>query len=52
MYKQSHVNPPSLNDPDPKVQRLAQAINVIKNFKIRKEMGLDYEPSIKRKGSN
>lgn len=52
MYKQSHVNPPSLNDPDPKVQRLAQAINVIKNYKIRKEMGLDYEPSIKRKGGN
>lgn len=52
MYKQSHANPPSLNDPDPKVQRLAQAINVIKNFKIRKEMGLDYEPSIKRKGGN
>jgi len=52
IYKQSHSNPPSLNDPDPKIQRLAQAINVIKNFKIRKEMGLDYEPSIKRKGGN
>lgn len=52
MYKQSRANPPSLNDPDPKVQRLAQAINVIKNYKIRKEMGLDYEPSIKRKGGN
>lgn len=52
MYKQSHANPPSLNNPDPKVQRLAQAINVIKNYKIRKEMGLEYEPSIKRKGGN
>jgi hypothetical protein len=46
-YRTSHPALPSLNDPDPRVQRLAQAINVIKNYKIRKEMGLDYEPSRK-----
>ncbi len=47
-YKKKHTEAPSLNHPDPKIRRLAQAINVIKNFKIRKEMGLDYESSIKK----
>ena len=47
-YKKKYAEAPSLNHPDPKIRRLAQAINVIKNFKIRKEMGLDYEPSIKK----
>jgi superfamily II DNA or RNA helicase len=46
-YKMKNSIPPSLNHPDPKVQRLAQAINVLKNYKIRKELGLDYEPSTK-----
>lgn len=49
-YKKSHDEPPSLNDPDPKIKRLAKAILTIKNYKIRKEMGLEYEPSIKRGG--
>ncbi|MDD4514828.1 DEAD/DEAH box helicase family protein [Massilibacteroides sp.] len=50
LYKQSHNTPPSFDDPDPKIRRLAQAINVLKNYKIRKEMGLEFEPSIKQKG--
>lgn len=47
-YRKKHISPPSLTDPDPKIVRLAQALNVIKNYKIRREMGLDYEPSIKK----
>ncbi|HRN15827.1 MAG TPA: DEAD/DEAH box helicase family protein [Xylanibacter oryzae] len=35
---------PSLNDPNPKICELACALQIIKNLKIRKMMGLDYEP--------
>ena len=35
---------PSLESPDPKVKELAQAYTIIKNLKIRKMMGLEYEP--------
>ena len=35
---------PSLNDPNPKTRELACALQMIKNLKIRKMMGLDYEP--------
>lgn len=35
---------PSLNAPDPKTKELACAYQVIKNLKIRKIMGLEYEP--------
>lgn len=45
-YKRRVATPPSLNDPDPKIVRLAQAIHVLKNYKIRREMGLEYEGSI------
>lgn len=34
---------PSLDDPNPKTRELAQALTMIKNLKIRKMMGLDYE---------
>lgn len=51
-YKKGHAAAPSLNDADPKVRNLAQAIIVLGNFKKRREMGLDYEPSIKRNGGN
>lgn len=49
-YRKTHTTPPSLTDPDPKIARIAQGLNVIKNYKIRKEMGLDYQPSIKKGG--
>lgn len=35
---------PSLSDPNPKTRELACALQMIKNLKIRKMMGLDYEP--------
>ena len=35
---------PTLESPDPKARELAQALTIIKNLKIRKMMGLDYEP--------
>ena len=38
---------PDLNSPDPKVKELAIAYLKIKNLKIRKMMGLEYEPDKK-----
>ena len=35
---------PDINAPDPKVRELAAAFQKIKNLKIRKMMGLEYEP--------
>ena len=35
---------PSLSDPNPKTRELACALQMMKNLKIRKMMGLDYEP--------
>lgn len=35
---------PSLNDPNPQVRELAAALQMIKNLKIRKMKGLEYEP--------
>jgi hypothetical protein len=35
---------PQLKDPDPKVREMATAYEIIKNQKIRKMKGLDYEP--------
>lgn len=35
---------PSLEDKDPKVRELAAALQMIKNLKIRKMQGLDYQP--------
>ena len=35
---------PSMNDPNPKTKELACAYQMIKNLKIRKMMGLEYEP--------
>lgn len=35
---------PSLNDPNLKTRELACALQMMKNLKIRKMMGLDYEP--------
>jgi len=35
---------PSMNDPNPQTRELAFALEKIKNLKIRKMMGLEYEP--------
>ena len=40
---------PNLDSPDPKVKELAIAYQKIKNLKIRKIMGLEYEPDNKEK---
>ena len=37
---------PDINDPDPKVRELAAAFQKLKNLKIRKMMGLEYEPDM------
>ncbi|MCO6026327.1 DEAD/DEAH box helicase family protein [Prevotella cerevisiae] len=36
---------PSMNDPNPQARELAYAFQKIKNLKIRKMMGLEYEPN-------
>ena len=38
---------PDIKDPDPKVRELAAAYQKIKNLKIRRMMGLEYEPEVK-----
>ncbi len=38
---------PDIKDPDPKVRELAAAYQKIKNLKIRRMMGLEYEPESK-----
>ena len=37
---------PDINDPDPNVRELAAAFQKLKNLKIRKMMGLEYEPDM------
>ena len=46
-YQKKFGNHPSLNDPDINVRRMAEALNVLKHYKIRREMGMDYEPGMK-----
>ena len=38
---------PDIKDPDPKVRELAAAYQKIKNLKIRRMTGLEYEPEVK-----
>ncbi len=38
---------PDIKDPDPKVRELAAAFQKLKNLKIRRMMGLEYEPESK-----
>ncbi|MBR6981605.1 MAG: DEAD/DEAH box helicase family protein [Prevotella sp.] len=47
-YVKTHDNKvPDINSPDPKVKELAIAYQKLKNLKIRKLMGLEYEPDNK-----
>jgi len=41
-WRKVHGDHPSLQDPDPTVRRMAEAIRILKNYKIRRDMGLDY----------
>lgn len=42
-YVKRHGKEPSADSPDPKVREMAAALQMIKNLKIRKMKGLDYE---------
>ena len=43
-WRKEHNNQiPSLDDPNLKVREMAQAYTIIKNQKIRRMMGLDYD---------
>ncbi len=48
-WRKENGDHPSLQDPDPTVRRMAEAIRILKNYKIRKEMGLDF-PDDNKKG--
>lgn len=42
--KQHYGKEPPADSPDPKVRELAAALQVMKNLKCRRMMGLDYDP--------
>ena len=41
-WRKTNGDHPSIKDPDPTVRRMAEAIRILKNYKIRRDMGLDY----------
>ena len=41
-WRKAHGDNPSLKGPDPTVRRMAEAIRILKNYKIRRDLGLDY----------
>lgn len=41
-WRKGHNELPSLKDPDPTVRRMAEAIRILKNYKIRRDLGLDF----------
>ncbi len=47
-WRKEHSELPTLKDPDPTVRRMAEAIRILKHYKIRYELGLDM-PENKRK---
>ena len=42
-WRKEHGDHPSLKDPDPTVRRMAEAIRILKNYKIRRDLGLDFQ---------
>lgn len=48
-WRKEHGDHPSLNDPDPTIRRMAEAIRILKNYKIRRDMGLDFPEDKKKK---
>ena len=48
-YRKEHGEHPSITDPDPTVRRMAEAIRILKNYKIRRDMGLDFPDDFKKK---
>ena len=47
-WRKEHGDHPSLQSPDPDERRMAEAIRILKNYKIRRDMGLDF-PDDKKK---
>ncbi len=47
-WRKEHGGHPSLQSPDPSERRMAEAIRILKNYKIRRDMGLDF-PDDKKK---
>ena len=47
-WRKEHGDHPSLQSPDPNERRMAEAIRILKNYKIRRDMGLDF-PEEKKK---
>lgn len=41
-WRKEHGDNPSLQSPDPNERRMAEAIRILKNYKIRRDMGLDF----------
>lgn len=41
-WRREHGDHPSLQDPEPTVRRMAEAIRILKNYKIRRDMGLEF----------
>jgi len=41
-WRKANGDHPSIKDLDPTVRRMAEAIRILKNYKIRRDMGLDY----------
>ncbi len=48
-WRKENGDHPSLKDPDPTVRRMAEAIRILKNYKIRRDMGLDYPVENRKK---
>lgn len=48
-WRKEHGDHPSLQSPDPSERRMAEAIRILKNYKIRRDMGLDYPDEQKKK---
>ena len=48
-WRKEHGDHPSLQSPDPNERRMAEAIRILKNYKIRRDMGLDYPEEMKKK---
>ena len=48
-WRKEHGDHPSLQSPDPNERRMAEAIRILKNYKIRRDMGLDFPEDKKKK---
>ena len=48
-WRKEHGDHPSLQSPDPNERRMAEAIRILKNYKIRRDMGLDFPEEQKKK---